>query len=85
MQTINQQGAKPLVDLIDSYGGWYALGSWEKSRWDFDFMMNVLLVEQKIPALFGISISRDIDSQSSSTKYIGVSVLAFALGHIYRC
>lgn len=55
-QTIEYLGARPLLELINDTGGWFALGNWNQATWNFDSMLNMLHGDQSVFAFFMTSV-----------------------------
>ncbi|XP_033642229.1 neprilysin-1-like isoform X1 [Asterias rubens] len=69
LDLINTKGASPLVDLLNTLGGWPALqtnpgGNWDSSTYDFEEFWAKLVGEYSVDAIFSLWVGTD-DKNSS--------------------
>ncbi|XP_078616185.1 endothelin-converting enzyme homolog isoform X2 [Branchiostoma floridae x Branchiostoma japonicum] len=62
--TVEELGAKPLLDIIEDLGGWNATGTWNEENWDFPTLFNRLHQQFDLSPLFSAWVGTD-DRNSS--------------------
>ncbi|KAI8517248.1 Endothelin-converting enzyme 2 [Branchiostoma belcheri] len=62
--TVEELGAKPLLDIITDLGGWNATGTWNEETWNFSALFNRLHQQFDLSPLFSAWVGTD-DRNSS--------------------
>ncbi|XP_014223619.1 endothelin-converting enzyme homolog isoform X2 [Trichogramma pretiosum] len=66
-ETIENLGAKPMLDLLENVGGWSISGKFDVKRWSFQENMHVLQNVYNMGGLFSWAVSED---DRNSSRYI---------------
>ena len=66
-ETIETLGAKPLLDLLETVGGWSVSGKFNVSSWSLQTSMHVLQNNYNMGGLFSWAVNED---DRNSSRYI---------------
>ncbi|XP_013406315.1 endothelin-converting enzyme 1 [Lingula anatina] len=81
--SIDQLGAKPLLDAIEKIGGWAAIGTWDNNTWRFEESMSTIFSDYFVQSFLTIYMKPDDMSPEVNTVMIDQGGLGLPSAQYY--